>query len=93
MDLSKGYIKMIELPIYAVDTKELKEAEISGEEVGEEIIKIMIDPARISAFHEDGENTTVFIDGLDFKIAVEYEILKELLTKKTEILKQDEDED
>ena len=70
---------MIELPIYAVDSRELKEAEISGEEVGEEIIKIMIDPARIAAFHEDGENTTVFVDGFDFKIAVEYETLKELL--------------
>ena len=82
---------MIELPIYAVDTKELKEAEISGEEVGEEIIKIMIDPARISAFHEDGENTTVFVDGLDFKIAVEYDTLKVLLAKKVLLLAKEEE--
>ena len=83
---------MIELPIYAVDVKELKEAEISGEEVDEEIIRIMINPAKISAFHEDGENTTVFVDGCDiFKIAVEYDTLKALLAKKVVLLAKEEE--
>lgn len=70
---------MIELPIYAVDSQELKESEVSGAEVGEEVINIMIDPLRISAFHEDGENTVVFVDGMDFKIAIDYNTFKQLI--------------